>query len=141
MGFFKKIFKKPKSSSEHSGGRDSGSRDAGGGDAAWDRAEWYYDGEDVEFEAASRHIYFVLEWLDSQDLLNDQGRAWLLDREDLDVGLYREDVTPEAARFLDRHYKEWFEEQGIVNFQIDPELEFDGDEGLGEIWTEFQKSG
>jgi len=130
MGFFKKIFGKKKSSN---------SEEPGGGDAAWDRAEWYYDGEDIEFEAASRHIYFVLEWLDSKDLLTDTGRAWLLDREDLDVGLYREDVSPEAARFLDRYYKEWFEEQAIINFQIDTDMEFDGDEGLGELWSKFTK--
>lgn len=130
MGFFSKLF----------GGRESGTpentEDPG---SAWDRAEWYFDGEEVGFESASRHIYFVLEWLDGKKLLTDTGRAWLADRENLDVGLYREDVTPEAARFLDQHYKGWFEDRHIINYQIDSDLAFDGDEGLGALWAAFHR--
>ena len=132
MGFFSNLFGKKKK------GGDS-SEEPLGADTAWDRAEWYYDGEEVDFESASRHIFFVLEWLNAKDLLNESGRAWLDNREDLDVGLYREDMSGEAARFLDRHYKDWFEDQAIINYQIDPDLEFDGDEGLGALWGAFKR--
>jgi hypothetical protein len=104
----------------------------------WDKAALYYDGAEVDVAAATRHIYFVLNWLASQDLLTDSGKIWLNTRDDLEVGLFREDVVEEAAAFLDQYYGEWFDDRGIINFQIDTDLELDGDEGLGEYWKRFR---
>jgi len=104
----------------------------------WDKASLYYDGVEIDETGATRHIYFVLKWLQSHNLLQASGKLWLEDSDDVEVGLYREDVIEEAALFLDRYYREWYDGHGIINFQIDPDLEFKGDEGLEEYWEKFR---
>jgi len=106
----------------------------------WDRAELYFDGAEIDENAASRHIYFVLRWLHEKGLLKKSGSEWLETESDLDVGIYRDDVKKEAHAFLDGYYRRWYEENFIINFQIDPDMEFQGSEGLDELWEEFQRN-
>lgn len=106
----------------------------------FDKAEWYYDGETIDENAASRHLYFVLRWLNGKGLLADSGKAWLSIEPTADVSLNSDDVTSEGADFLRSYYKRWYAEKAIINFQIDPDMEFSGSEGLDEYWAEFKKS-
>jgi hypothetical protein len=105
----------------------------------WDKAEWYYDGISVTKKSATRHIYFVLKWLKNKELLTEEGLEWNKDKNNVDIGLYRSMVTEQAADFLDRCYKEWYENESIVNFQIDPDLKFSEDEQLNIYWLEYLK--
>jgi len=103
----------------------------------WDKAEWYYDGGGTTIKGATQHIYFVLKWLKGKKLLTEEGLATYADKNNLDVALWRGAVTPEAADFLDRYYQLWYENECIINFQIDPSLKFEDDENLEEYWEHF----
>lgn len=106
----------------------------------WDKAEWYLDGGTTTVKGATQHIYFVLKWLKSKELLTQEGMEVLAGKNDPDVALYRDLLTPEGANFLDRYYKLWYENEGIINFQIDPSVRFEKDEKLGEYWDHFQEN-
>ncbi len=105
----------------------------------WDKAKWYYDGITVTKKSATRPIYFVLKWLKEKNLLTEEGLEWYKEKNNIDIGLYRSMVTAQAADFLDRCYKEWYEQEGIVNFQLDPDLQFVGDEQLNTYWEAYLK--
>ncbi len=103
----------------------------------WDKARWYYDGDSLSLEDASRHIYFVLRWLAEKGLLKKSGQQWLGERElNLEVSLVRNDVTKQGTQFLDAYYETWLDEVG-VNMQMDPKC---GDEEgrLDRYWEKFQ---
>jgi len=106
----------------------------------WDKAEWAYDGFTITKKGAIKPIYFVLKWLKSKDLLTQEGLVCYQDKNNLDIGLYRSMVTEEAADFMDRYYKLWYETESIANFQIDPSLKFEGDENLSEYWDFYREN-
>jgi hypothetical protein len=106
----------------------------------WDKASWYYDGDATTIKGATQHIYFVLKWLKGKDLLTKDGIDIYGEKNNLGVGLWRGAVVDEAADFLDRYYKLWYENEGIINFQIDPSLKFDNNENLEEYWEHFLKN-
>ena len=104
----------------------------------WDLAEDHYETGGTTKKGATQHIYFVLKWLKGKDLLTAEGLAVFADKNNLEVGLWRDLVNAEGAGFLDRYYKLWYENEGIINFQIDPSLKFDRDENLDEYWEHYQ---
>lgn len=106
----------------------------------WDKALWSYDGVSITKSGAIKPIYFVLKWLKSNELLTHQGIACYKDKNNLEIGLYRFMVTEEAADFLDRYYKLWFETESICNFQIDSSLKFEGDENLSQYWDFYLRN-
>ena len=100
----------------------------------WDKAKWSYDGFTITKKGAIKPFYFVLKWLKSKDLLTQEGIECFKDKNNLDIGLFRFMVNEQAGDFLDYFYDYWFENQHIVNYQIDPELKFDADENLNKYW-------
>ncbi len=106
----------------------------------WTKAKWSYDGFTITKKGAIKPIYFVLKWLKSKDLLTNEGLECYKDKNNLDIGLYRFMVKPEAAFFLDRFYHLWYDLEDIANFEIEPELKFKEDENLDEYWEYFTKN-
>lgn len=107
---------------------------------AWDQTKWHAMEGLIGVRTASRHIQFVLRWLDAKGLLTESGKGMCKAAPDLDYGLYRADVTPVAADFLDRCYMHWFDNESIVNFVLDSGIKFEGSEHLDEYWAIFQSS-
>ncbi|MFT5779208.1 MAG: hypothetical protein ACI837_002165 [Crocinitomicaceae bacterium] len=106
----------------------------------WDKADWYYDGAGTTIKGATQHIYFVLKWLKKKELLTSDGLSMYAEKNNLDVSLWRGAVLEEAADFLDRYYKLWYENECIINFQIDPSTKFVGDENLEEYWVHYMNN-
>ncbi|WP_378177898.1 WG repeat-containing protein [Aquimarina sp. SS2-1] len=106
----------------------------------WVKAKWSYDGFTITKKGAIKPIYFILKWLKSKDLLTNEGIDCYKDKNNLDIGLYRFMVKPEAAFFLDRFYNLWYDLEDIASFELDPELKFNGNENLDEYWEYFTKN-
>ncbi len=113
--------------------------------SAWDVASQFL-GEPIEGDEpntphrASLHIYCVLEWLERKGLLLPSGQTWLADQSEepkCQVGLYRRDVTPQAAEFLDTCYERWFNSRGIfIGLFSDEYAEWEFEQ-LDDLWDEW----
>lgn len=107
--------------------------------SAWDYAGQYLEAaDDMTPEEASAAIYLVLEWLDARRLLRPTGQWWLTTRTSKrmrQVGLFREDVSPEAATFLDAYYETWLNRSGIF-ISLIPGSDVSAREALSDFWGE-----
>jgi len=106
----------------------------------WDKAKWSYDGFTVTKKGAIRPFYFILNWFEKKKLLTNSGLEALNDKNNLEIGLYRFMFQEKAAVFLDYFYQHWYEKQHIANYQLDSDLEFEGDENLEKYWELFNKN-
>ncbi|TDO93997.1 WG repeat-containing protein [Flavobacterium sp. 245] len=104
----------------------------------WDKAEWSYDGFSITKKGAIKPFYFILKWFKNNELLTDEGIEAYNDKNNLEIGLYRDMFKEDAAGFLDYFYDYWYDKQHIANYQIDPDLKFEEDENIGKYW-EFYK--
>lgn len=104
----------------------------------WDKAEWSYDGFSITKKGAIKPFYFILKWFKKNDLLTNEGIDAYNDKNNLEIGLYRDMFKEDAASFLDYFYDYWYDKQHIANYQIDPNLKFEEDENIGKYW-EFYK--
>jgi hypothetical protein len=106
----------------------------------WDKAIWSYDGFTITKKGAIRPYYFLLNWFAKKNLLTNSGIEALHDKNNLEIGLYRFMFQEKAAVFLDYFYKYWYEKQHIANYQLDPDLKFEGDENLEKYWELYNKN-
>lgn len=106
----------------------------------WDKAEWSYDGFSVTKKGAIKPFYFILKWFKNNDLLTNEGIDAYNDKNNLEIGLYRDMFKENAAGFLDYFYDYWYEKQHIANYQIDPDLKFEEDENIGKYWEFYTQN-
>lgn len=106
----------------------------------WDKAEWSYDGFSITKKGAIKPFYFVLKWFKNNNLLTDEGIEAYNDKNNLEIGLYRDMFKQDAASFLDYFYDYWYDKQHIANYQIDPDLKFDEDENIGKYWGFYKEN-
>lgn len=109
-------------------------------DDAWDYAAQYFEEvEDFTPAQASAGIFVVLEWLNARGLLTESGKEWLNDRSEermRQVGIFRDDVTAQAAAFLDAQYGSWFDRHGIF-ISLIPDAELTACDALDDMWDEY----
>lgn len=109
-------------------------------ETAWDCASHYLEEiEDWTPAQASAGIYDVLQWLNTKGLLTETGQEWLTNRSEermRRVGLFRDDVTSEAAAFLDAYYETWFDRHGVF-ISLIPHAELSAREALDDMWDEY----
>jgi hypothetical protein len=90
----------------------------------YDKVKWHWpEGKGCpSLEAAKRHINFVMEWLDRNRLLSEDGQdLFAAHNVDDQFALTSEMTTPEGNRVLDVTYREWLkhiEYEGPLNSDL-----------------------